>query len=207
MVDTELRATKSPQTPFDLKFYRAIAGTHEQHWTQQMTARRWCRSRRSSRSYALCSGHWPLARGGPTGERVHHRHFDPDPTPLSLYDYELNQSVSRTKYQIVRTKTDLVFPVDVACRAMQIEEVNDAKISSAFTFKPDDGELKIWSGGAAQMLPVANQGKNLGIRVIVSGSVFPESQASPTGDAGFWALKWIGFSSLFKGLDGELGFG
>ena len=30
---------------------------------------------------------------------------------------------SKTKYQIVLTKTDLAFPVDVARRAMQIEEV------------------------------------------------------------------------------------
>lgn len=29
-----------------------------------------------------------------------------------------------TKYQIVLTKTDLVFPIDVARRAMQIEEVS-----------------------------------------------------------------------------------
>lgn len=31
---------------------------------------------------------------------------------------------SQTKYQIVLTKTDVVFPIDVARRAMQIEEVN-----------------------------------------------------------------------------------
>jgi GTP-binding protein EngB required for normal cell division len=30
---------------------------------------------------------------------------------------------SKTKYQIVLTKTDTVFPIDVARRAMQIEEV------------------------------------------------------------------------------------
>lgn len=30
---------------------------------------------------------------------------------------------SKTKYQIVLTKTDVVFPIDVARRAMQIEEV------------------------------------------------------------------------------------
>lgn len=30
---------------------------------------------------------------------------------------------SQTKYQIVLTKTDMVFPMDVARRAMQIEEV------------------------------------------------------------------------------------
>ena len=33
-------------------------------------------------------------------------------------------SRSQTKYQIVLTKTDTVFPIDVARRAMQIEEVN-----------------------------------------------------------------------------------
>lgn len=32
----------------------------------------------------------------------------------------------QTKYQVVMTKTDLVFPIDVARRAMQIEEVNSA---------------------------------------------------------------------------------
>ena len=31
---------------------------------------------------------------------------------------------AQTKYQILLTKTDLVFPIDVARRAMQIEEVN-----------------------------------------------------------------------------------
>lgn len=31
---------------------------------------------------------------------------------------------SQTKYQIVLTKTDVVFPIDLARRAMQIEEVN-----------------------------------------------------------------------------------
>lgn len=31
---------------------------------------------------------------------------------------------SQTKYQVVLTKTDTVFPIDVARRAMQIEEVN-----------------------------------------------------------------------------------
>ncbi|MCI03882.1 DNA ligase 1-like [Trifolium medium] len=30
--------------------------------------------------------------------------------------------ISKTKYQIVLTKTDTVFPIDVARRAMQIEE-------------------------------------------------------------------------------------
>lgn len=34
---------------------------------------------------------------------------------------------SQTKYQIVLTKTDVVFPIDVARRAMQIEEVNITK--------------------------------------------------------------------------------
>lgn len=31
---------------------------------------------------------------------------------------------AQTKYQIILTKTDTVFPIDVARRAMQIEEVN-----------------------------------------------------------------------------------
>lgn len=34
---------------------------------------------------------------------------------------------SETKYQVVLTKTDLVFPIDVARRAMQIEEVITTK--------------------------------------------------------------------------------
>ncbi|KAL8483091.1 hypothetical protein ACS0TY_025951 [Phlomoides rotata] len=36
---------------------------------------------------------------------------------------------SQTKYQIVLTKTDLMFPIDVARRAMQIEENLKAKKS------------------------------------------------------------------------------
>ena len=35
---------------------------------------------------------------------------------------------AQTKYQIVLTKTDVVFPIDVARRAMQIEEVNMAQV-------------------------------------------------------------------------------
>ena len=35
---------------------------------------------------------------------------------------------AKTKYQIVLTKTDVVFPIDVARRAMQIEEVNIALV-------------------------------------------------------------------------------
>lgn len=34
----------------------------------------------------------------------------------------LGRSLAQTKYQILLTKTDLVFPIDVARRAMQIEE-------------------------------------------------------------------------------------
>ncbi|KAI7988598.1 putative GTP-binding protein EngB [Camellia lanceoleosa] len=37
---------------------------------------------------------------------------------------------SQTKYQIVLTKTDLVFPIDVARRAIQIEENLKAKKSA-----------------------------------------------------------------------------
>ena len=37
-------------------------------------------------------------------------------------DYLLDRS--QTKYQIVLTKTDTVFPIDVARRAMQVEDVN-----------------------------------------------------------------------------------
>lgn len=47
-------------------------------------------------------------------------------------DYELIDLMERsqTKYQIVLTKTDLVFPIDVARRAMQIEENLKAKKSA-----------------------------------------------------------------------------
>lgn len=42
---------------------------------------------------------------------------------------------AQTKYQIVLTKTDTVFPIDVARRAMQIEEVNfRAKITENFLY-------------------------------------------------------------------------
>ncbi|KAG9132843.1 hypothetical protein Leryth_014784 [Lithospermum erythrorhizon] len=47
-------------------------------------------------------------------------------------DYELVDLMerSKTKYQIVLTKTDLVFPIDVARRAMQIEESLKGKKSA-----------------------------------------------------------------------------
>ncbi|CAK9158046.1 unnamed protein product [Ilex paraguariensis] len=46
-------------------------------------------------------------------------------------DHELIDMMERsqTKYQIVLTKTDLVFPIDVARRATQIEESLKAKKS------------------------------------------------------------------------------
>jgi hypothetical protein len=43
---------------------------------------------------------------------------------LSLMFFNIFLYRSQTKYQIVLTKTDVVFPIDVARRAMQIEEVN-----------------------------------------------------------------------------------
>lgn len=42
---------------------------------------------------------------------------------------------SKTKYQIVLTKTDVVFPIDVARRAMQIEEVNIGHPNEPFVWK------------------------------------------------------------------------
>jgi hypothetical protein len=46
------------------------------------------------------------------------------PMYLSLMFFNIFLYRSQTKYQIVLTKTDVVFPIDVARRAMQIEEVN-----------------------------------------------------------------------------------
>lgn len=44
-----------------------------------------------------------------------------------VYDFLFLTYRAQTKYQIVLTKTDTVFPIDVARRAMQIEEVNCAQ--------------------------------------------------------------------------------
>lgn len=42
---------------------------------------------------------------------------------------------AQTKYQIVLTKSDLVFPIDVARRAMQIEEVTLIRSSGTLFVK------------------------------------------------------------------------
>jgi hypothetical protein len=45
---------------------------------------------------------------------------------LEFYDFHYLIYRSQTKYQILLTKSDAVFPIDVARRAMQIEEVSFA---------------------------------------------------------------------------------
>lgn len=43
---------------------------------------------------------------------------------------------AQTRYQIVLTKTDMVFPIDLARRAMQIEEVTLAQFSVTIFVRP-----------------------------------------------------------------------
>ncbi|KAF6156065.1 hypothetical protein GIB67_010989 [Kingdonia uniflora] len=69
---------------------------------------------------------------------------------MKLRDYELINLMERsqTKYQIVLTKTDVVFPIDVARRAMQIEETDEYHCSFlilliSFLIE-DDGKLQVW---------------------------------------------------------------
>ncbi|KAF5193860.1 Gtp-binding protein engb [Thalictrum thalictroides] len=60
-------------------------------------------------------------------------------------DHELINLMERsqTKYQVVLTKSDLVFPIDVARRAMQIEEV-DSQGKYIYSKASDDDKFKVW---------------------------------------------------------------
>ncbi|KAI7981690.1 hypothetical protein LOK49_Contig18G00002 [Camellia lanceoleosa] len=51
-------------------------------------------------------------------------------SPFMVFAGKKIRMRSQTKYQIVLTKTDLVFPIDVARRAIQIEENLKAKKSA-----------------------------------------------------------------------------
>lgn len=47
---------------------------------------------------------------------------------LTFMLFNISLYRSQTKYQIVLTKTDMIFPIDVARHAMQIEEVSVAQV-------------------------------------------------------------------------------
>ena len=53
----------------------------------------------------------------------------------ALKSFMLSFFRAQTKYQIVLTKSDLVFPIDVARRAMQIEEVTLIRSSGTLFVK------------------------------------------------------------------------
>ena len=55
---------------------------------------------------------------------------------VSVFDiFQMCDCRHKTPYQIVLTKTDLVFPIDVARRAMEIQEVLFPVHSVIFTFQ------------------------------------------------------------------------